>query len=154
MGGYGGDHYTTAWSYGGSVVAPQDTWLYTRVIFNDTAKTYRSILSTGNYDNAGGVVFAESPGWDISSQQWADLIETGRVVVGFWDNYGGTASWMLVGEVKYDSQGTCSNNLVKFNSGTPAKATDVNANFDALNCQIQALKAIICQDHPAADICK
>ncbi len=51
-------------------------------------------------------------------------------------------------------QGTCSNEVVKFTSGTPAKASEVNANFDAMNCQIQALKAIVCQDHPTADICK
>ncbi len=50
--------------------------------------------------------------------------------------------------------GTCSSEVVKFTAGTPAKAADVNANFDALNCQIQAMKAIICQDHPTASICQ
>ena len=52
------------------------------------------------------------------------------------------------------SQGSCSNELVTFTAGTPAKATEVNANFDKLNCQIQALKAIVCQDHPTASICQ
>jgi hypothetical protein len=42
----------------------------------------------------------------------------------------------------------------KVHRRNPAKAAAVNANFDALNCQIQALKAIVCQDHPTADICK
>ncbi|MEI6261329.1 MAG: hypothetical protein WCR46_15680 [Deltaproteobacteria bacterium] len=44
--------------------------------------------------------------------------------------------------------------VVTFTAGTPAKAADVNANFDAHNCQIQALKAIVCQDHPTASICQ
>ncbi len=64
----------------------------------------------------------------------------------------------------YQGQGTCSTNVVTFTAGTHAKAAEVNANFDALNCQIQVLnsqvqalqglKAIVCQDHPTADICK
>ncbi len=48
-----------------------------------------------------------------------------------------------------------------FTTGTPAKAAEVNTDFDMLyqqintqNCQIQALKAIVCQDHPTADVCK
>jgi len=54
----------------------------------------------------------------------------------------------------YQGQGMCSNSIVTFTAGTPAKAADVNANFDAHNCQIQALKAIVCQDHPTASICQ
>ncbi len=49
---------------------------------------------------------------------------------------------------------TCSSDILKFTSGTPAKAAEVNANFDTLNCQIQAMKAIICMDHPTASICQ
>ena len=52
-------------------------------------------------------------------------------------------------------------NLVRFTSGTPAKAAEVNENFDALNCQnqalnsqIQALKSAFCLDHPTASICQ
>jgi hypothetical protein len=52
------------------------------------------------------------------------------------------------------SQGTCSNSIVTFTAGTPAKAADVNANFDALNCQIQALKAIVCKNEPTASVCQ
>ena len=54
----------------------------------------------------------------------------------------------------YQGQGTCSKEVVKFTSGTPAKAADVNANFDALNCQIQALKAIVCKNEPTASVCQ
>ena len=66
----------------------------------------------------------------------------------------------------------CSNTVAikpyTFAAGKPAKADEVNANFDTLyqkinapDCQIQslqtqvqALKAIVCQDHPTADVCK
>jgi len=44
--------------------------------------------------------------------------------------------------------------VVKFTAGTPAKAADVNANFDALNYQIQALKAIVCKNEPTASVCQ
>jgi hypothetical protein len=61
----------------------------------------------------------------------------------------------------YQGQGTCSSEVVKFTAGTPAKAADVNANFDALNCQIQllnsqlqALKAIVCKNEPTASVCQ
>ena len=53
--------------------------------------------------------------------------------------------------------GTCSTDIVTFTAGTPAKAAEVNANFDSLSCQIQALqalKAIVCQDHPTASVCQ
>ena len=58
----------------------------------------------------------------------------------------------------------CSDIAVKphtFTTGTPAKAAEVNTDFDTLyqqlntlNCQVQSLKTIVCQDHPTADICK
>ena len=61
----------------------------------------------------------------------------------------------------YQGQGTCSNSIVTFTAGTPAKAADVNANFGAHNCQIQALqsqvqalKSIVCADHPTASGCQ
>jgi hypothetical protein len=54
----------------------------------------------------------------------------------------------------YQSQGTCSSDIVTFTAGTPAKAADVNANFYALNCQIQALKAIVCKNEPTASVCQ
>ncbi len=47
-----------------------------------------------------------------------------------------------------------------FQSGTPAKAEEVNQNFDilysqinSLNCLVQSLKDIICRDNPTASVC-
>jgi Lectin C-type domain len=62
---------------------------------------------------------------------------------------------------EWDTGSACSNDIVTFTAGTPAKAADVNANFDAHNCQIQALqtqvqalKSIVCTDHPTASVCQ
>jgi hypothetical protein len=41
-----------------------------------------------------------------------------------------------------------------FSAGTPAKAAEVNADFDMLYQQINVLKAIVCQDHPTAIGCQ
>jgi hypothetical protein len=61
----------------------------------------------------------------------------------------------------YQGQGACSSEVVRFTAGTPAKAADVNANFDALKCQnqalnsqLQALKAIVCKNEPTASVCQ
>jgi hypothetical protein len=64
----------------------------------------------------------------------------------------------------YNEGQVCPDVAVKpytFTSGTSAKAAEVNADFNTLyqqintqNCQIQALKAIVCQDHPTASVCQ
>ena len=41
-----------------------------------------------------------------------------------------------------------------FSAGTPAKAAEVNADFDMLYQQVNVLKAIVCQDHPTAIGCQ
>ncbi len=62
-------------------------------------------------------------------------------------------------------EGACTSEVAAkpytFTPGTSAKATEVNADFDTLykndinlNCQIQALKALVCQDHPTASVCQ
>ena len=78
-----------------------------------------------------------------------------------WNNVNGTDSYPHLCE--WDNS-VCTDIAVKphtFTTGTPAKAAEVNADFDTLyqqintqNCQIQALKAIVCQDHPTASVCQ
>ena len=41
-----------------------------------------------------------------------------------------------------------------FSSGASAKAAEVNADFDTLYQQINAMKIILCRDHAAEDTCK
>ncbi len=66
---------------------------------------------------------------------------------------------------EWNSNPICSSEVAAkpytFTTGTSAKATEVNADFDTLykndinlNCQIQTLKAIVCQDHPTASVCQ
>jgi hypothetical protein len=84
----------------------------------------------------------------------------------------GGSHWADLGEIEIKALPKCELiDAVKphtFTSGTPAKASEVNADFDTiytqhnnLNCQVQdlkaqilSLKAIICQDHPTLDMCK
>ena len=64
----------------------------------------------------------------------------------------------------YISSALCQGATIKphtFLPATPAKASEVNENFDILyeqinnlSCEIETLKAIVCQDHPELDICK
>jgi hypothetical protein len=64
----------------------------------------------------------------------------------------------------YNEGQVCPDVAVKpytFTSGTSAKAAEVNADFNTLyqqintqNCQLQALKAIVCTDHPTASVCQ
>ncbi len=41
-----------------------------------------------------------------------------------------------------------------FTAGTPAKATEINADLDILYQQINVLKTIVCADHPTANGCQ
>ena len=70
---------------------------------------------------------------------------------GVWNDSDGVAFPHLC---EWGNDVICSNDIVTFTAGTPAKAADVNANFDALNCQIQALKVIVCKNEPTASVCQ
>ena len=85
-----------------------------------------------------------------------------------WNDVGGTTLQPYLCEW---ANSVCTDIAVKphtFTTGTPAKAAEVNADFDTLyqqintqNCQIQtlnsqlqALKAIVCKNEPAASVCQ
>ncbi|WP_162176212.1 FG-GAP-like repeat-containing protein [Candidatus Magnetobacterium casense] len=86
---------TTHHSWEGSVVISDDTWYYTRIKVNSD-NTYQSVTATGNYDNNGGTVFLTVPG-TITNQ--SDF-QNGAISALLGDNYGGTASYVTLGEVK------------------------------------------------------
>ncbi|MEI6638709.1 MAG: Ig-like domain-containing protein [Chlorobium sp.] len=89
---YGGN-LTTQWSFNGSTTIPQNTWLYTRIVFpGDTTGVVSVTTSTGNYSNAGGSILRQ----DILS---ASHGLTGTIAAGLGDNYGSTSSSLLLAEV-------------------------------------------------------
>jgi hypothetical protein len=149
---------TTHHSYNGSIVINDGTWYFGR--FKVKAdKTFETTLSTGNYDLNGGVPIQQVKG-TIADIDWG-YFKNARLAVSGGDNYS-AAAYVVLGELKIVPTTSCNNGVAvkpyTFTSGMPAKATEVNANFDTIytqmNCQIQALKAIVCTDHPTASICQ
>ncbi len=98
--GYTWMDMTTHHSWTGSVVIPEDTWLYTRLDVNPD-RTWRGVTATGNYDDLGGTVFNNKVFGPMLQSDW-HFVQTGRIGLVLGDNYSGTAAWMLVGEAKYD----------------------------------------------------
>jgi hypothetical protein len=91
------------------------------------------------------------------------LQDTGKHILKW--TIGGSSEVWIDNIAIYTIQGACTSELAvkpyTFTPGAPAKAAEVNADFDALykndinlNCQIQALKTIVCQDHPTASVCQ
>jgi hypothetical protein len=118
----------------------------------------------GYYDGVKVVEYSVSPGavnifgntCAVGKHWWDVARQSSTRINGVFDDiriYGRALSAPEIQQL-YQGQGTCSKEVVTFTAGTSAKAAEVNANFDALNCQIQALKTIVCQDHPTADVCK
>ena len=81
---------------------------------------------------------------------------------GRWNDAGAVA-YIFPYPCEWDNS-VCADIVVKphtFTTGTPAKAAEVNADIDTLyqqintqNCQIQALKAIVCKNEPTASVCQ
>jgi hypothetical protein len=93
-----GGYFTTDHSWKESVVILPDIWHYTRI--NVAADgTYTSITATDDYDDAGGSVISETSG----EYENAD---NGNILVIFNDNYGGTDTFIIVGEAITDAKPT------------------------------------------------
>ena len=131
-------------------------------------------LIVGLYDGSNIKVFKDGILIGSKSQTGLILASTGKLFIGCVEGpsefFKGSIDDIRIynralsdSEIQqlYQGQGACSSGVVKFTAGTPAKAADVNANFDALNCQIQllnsqlqALKAIVCKNDPTASVCQ
>lgn len=62
-----GGSYTTDHSWDGSLVIPQNTWLFTHINYNPNM-SYSTIISTGNYDTFGGTILHSTSSTFSSSQ--------------------------------------------------------------------------------------
>lgn len=95
--------YTTDHSFMGSQVAPQNTWLYTRLETHPDM-SWDWVTATGTYgDQLGSILNSGSTSWSADPNWWwTNYPDNGRLFVGLWDNYGGTSAWVQVGEVKYE----------------------------------------------------
>ncbi len=86
--------FTTNNSFGGSVVVPDDTWIYTRVTFDGDG--FDAYHAWNDYDDAGGTLFDSETKTGLTSLEL-------RPVFNLSDNYGGTSARINVGEVSTDA---------------------------------------------------
>jgi hypothetical protein len=93
-----GGFFTTDHSWKESVVIGIDTWYYTRIVVNAGGQ-YSAVTATGNYDDNGGTVIFDGEGEYENANN-------GSIVVIFQDNYGGTATYNMVGEATTDAKPT------------------------------------------------
>ncbi|MGK5093334.1 hypothetical protein WDW89_15155 [Deltaproteobacteria bacterium TL4] len=91
-----GTGFTTHNSYGGSVVITENTFYYTHFKINSN-KTYSAVTSTSNYDSNGGTIIYSNTN-TLTETDW-DSIKNGLIGVSIWDNYAGSATYMIVSEV-------------------------------------------------------
>ncbi|MCD6358806.1 MAG: hypothetical protein J7L90_02485 [Dehalococcoidia bacterium] len=91
-GSVSGGYFTTDHSWKNSTVITEDVWYYTRIAVNADS-TYTAVTSTGDYDTEGG-----SPIYTGSGTY--ENADNGNIVVVFNDNYGGTETYVVVGEAR------------------------------------------------------
>ena len=161
----GGDaDYFTAWSVSSGRCLPRSV---SKGIVND-GKWHLLVGVVKRSNSQMYYIDGELDTIDYNSPPADDISNNNNLRIGLCDRYGNRPFDGMIDDIRiynralsasevqqlYQGQDTCSKEVVKFISGTPAKAADVNANFDALNCQIQALKAIVCKNEPTASVCQ
>jgi len=86
---------TTGWSWNGSTVLTSGTWYYARITI-DNNQTETAVLSTGNYDTAGGTPI-RSWVYTLTNLQWISA-KVGHIIVSMGDNYSGTGTKVRIGQ--------------------------------------------------------
>ncbi|MBF0317243.1 MAG: VCBS repeat-containing protein [Nitrospirae bacterium] len=94
---------STVRSVNGSTVIADDTWYYTRIRFSADSKSYLTVTTTDNYDNAGGTEFMNTNG-TISN---TTAFQTGVFYASIWDNEGGKDAYIVIGEAKVVKAMSC-----------------------------------------------
>ncbi len=90
---------TTHHSWNGSTIIASDVWYYTSIIITPD-KHVKTVTTTGNYYDPNYSTAFYSKNYDISDANWAHMKDA-YIIAGFNDNYGGTSTWMQLGEVSY-----------------------------------------------------
>lgn len=91
---------TTHHSWAGSTIIASNTWYYTSIIITPDQHVETYTTTGGYYDTGGSAFYSKS--YDISDTAWAFMEDT-YIIAGFNDNYGGTNTWMKLGEVSYST---------------------------------------------------
>jgi hypothetical protein len=155
-----------------NVDLPINSWsLITGTWDGSTLKTYingvlkksNTDVPSGGIDNCSGGTLRIGKWWSQDIAPFNGFIDDIRI-------YSRALSQAEIEQLYLEGQ-VCPDVAVKpytFTSGAPAKAIEVNADFDTiyqqintqncqiqtLNSQLQALKAIVCKNEPAASVCQ
>ena len=138
-----------------STTLSENTWYHISFVFTSgQAKAYinGSLTTSIALNNVilplhANRIFRIGDNYGAISEFWSGVIDDIRI-------YNRTLS---DSEVQQLYSGVSPSVIVKpytFMSGTPAKAAEVNADFDTLYQQMNALKASFCQEHPTASACQ
>ncbi len=149
--------WTTTSSEGTTGVAvPLNQWSHVVATWKsgDTKKVYINGQLVTNWPTVwnGNIKYTSDTGMEIGRQP-----DAGRYFNGAIDDLRIYNRALSDSEVQQLYSGASPSAIVKpytFTSGTSAKAAEVNEDFDVLYTRINALNAIVCQDHPTVSICQ
>jgi PKD repeat protein len=90
-----GEEMTTNHSWMGSLVIPDNTWIYIRAKLNDDY-SFERVISTGNYDDRNGVVLYQESGV-LSEERINYINNSNKLGFSFGDNYYADTSVIIGG---------------------------------------------------------
>ena len=93
---------STGWSHNGSTLLSENTWYYTRLKIQPD-RSFETVTALDNYDDQGGVVFDSDSG-TVDEADWPRVVN-GLLRAGFFENYGGTAAYLVLGQATTNAPG-------------------------------------------------